>query len=79
MGESFLIACIGGALGILLAFPVIEKFGEFVEMFYTYFEIDLSTIILSIVFVILVGFISAVFPIIKSIKTSIVDGLRNVG
>jgi len=79
MGESFLIAFIGGILGILLAFPITEKFGEFVAMFFTYFKIDLSTIILSMVFVIMVGFISAVFPVYKSVKTSIVDGLRNIG
>lgn len=79
MGESFLIASIGGLFGILLAFPVTQTMKEFVAMFFTYFEIDSSTIILSIVFVIIVGFVSAIFPIIKSIKTSIVDGLRNIG
>jgi putative ABC transport system permease protein len=79
MGESLMIAIVGGTIGILLAFPITGTMGEFLAMFFTYFQLDPQTIILSVIFIVLVGILSAVFPVLKSVRTSIVDGLRNIG
>jgi len=79
VGESILIAGIGGLLGIALAFPITKSIGEFLSMFYTYFEIDSSTIILALVFILMVGLLSAAYPAYRAMRMTIVEGLRSTG
>lgn len=78
-GESLAIGCVGGALGILLTFPIMYIVGEYVAPAYSQIGISNLTIMLSVIFVILVGFIAALFPVLQATRTSIVDGLRKVG
>lgn len=79
LGESLFIGCLGGVLGVLLTFPIVQGVGKYIENFYSQIEISGLTVVLSVVFTILVGIIAALFPVFQTIRLKIVDGLRKVG
>lgn len=78
-GESLLISLIGGIIGLFLAFPVIEGFGNAFPTMFPVFHMEISTIIMCIGFSLLVGISASVFPAYRSSQMSIVDGLRQIG
>jgi putative ABC transport system permease protein len=78
-GESLFITVTGGVLGILLTFPVAQKFGDFMGAFFPVFNVERSTIYLDIFFSLLVGVISAIFPTWRAVRIKIADGLRRIG
>ena len=78
-GESLFITMTGGALGILLTFPVARKFGEVMGTFFPVFNVDPSTVYLDIMFSLLVGGIAAIFPTWRAVRIKIADGLRRIG
>ena len=78
-GESLFITMTGGILGILLTFPVAQKFGELMDQFFPVFQVDSSTIYLDIIFSLLVGVIAAIFPTWRAVRIKIADGLRRIG
>ncbi len=78
-GESMLIACLGGGIGLLLTFPAA---GGFAKAFPTWFPIvvvEPLTIGMAIGSAVLAGVISALFPSFRVLKMKIVDGLRTIG
>jgi putative ABC transport system permease protein len=79
IGESLLLAILGGALGFLLTVPAFDGISKALQGFFSGFVTDTLTIALAIIFLILVGICAAIFPIYKALKLSIVDGLRHVG
>jgi len=78
-GESLFITMTGGTLGILLTFPVAQKFGELMDQFLPVFQVDPSTIYLDIMFSLLVGVVAAIFPTWRAVRIKIADGLRRIG
>lgn len=78
-GESLFISLTGGCLGILLTFPVAQKFGELMDQFFPVFQVAPSTIYLDIIFSLLVGVIAAIFPTWRAVRIKIADGLRRIG
>ncbi len=79
-GESLLIAALGGGIGLLVTFPAISAFQQVMPKgFFPVFFIEPITIILAIAASVIVGVAAAVFPIQRTLKTHIVDGLRFVG
>jgi putative ABC transport system permease protein len=78
-GESLFITLVGGCLGILLTFPVAQKFGEMMGTFFPVFIVEYSTIYLDIFFSLLVGVIAAIFPTWRAVRIKIADGLRRIG
>ena len=78
-GESLSIAAIGGVLGLWLTFPISAGIAEQISSFFPVFTIETSTMILAGSFSLLVGIISAIFPMLRAMHTSIVDGLRQIG
>ena len=79
-GESLLIALLGGGLGLFLTFPLVNGISLFIPKgFFPVFFIENSTIVLACVLALLVGVAASVFPIIKALRTSIVDGLQHIG
>jgi putative ABC transport system permease protein len=78
-GESLLIAMIGGVIGIGLTFPVCRGFGEALSTFLPLFNVETSTVVFGLVFSMSVGVIAALYPAVKSVRTKIVDGLRQIG
>jgi putative ABC transport system permease protein len=78
LGESMVIAVIGGVLGMVLLFFVSQVVGAALSIFFPGFTADLLTYSMCIGFAALVGIISAIFPIQRALRIRIVDGLRVV-
>jgi putative ABC transport system permease protein len=74
-GESVFIAFVGGLLGFGITFPVVNMMRPFLQWF-PVFEVSTLTYSLAFISSIVVGFLAAIFPATKAIRTSIVDGLR---
>lgn len=80
LGESMLIAIIGGGIGLFLTFPIVAGFEKVIPKgFFPFFFIETSTIILSVSAALVIGFIASIFPIQKALQTKIIDGFRYVG
>jgi len=78
-GESLFITMTGGTLGILLTFPVAQKFGSLMGAFFPVFNVERPTIYLDIILSLLVGVVAAIFPTWRAIRIRIADGLRRIG
>ncbi|MFQ5865905.1 MAG: ABC transporter permease [bacterium] len=82
-GESTLIALFGGLFGIFLTIPICDAFGQFISenlgSIFPVFGLKDSTIVLSVIAAISVGFAAAIFPTIRAIQMKIADGLRQIG
>jgi putative ABC transport system permease protein len=84
LGESVAIGCIGGGLGVLIAYPVVERgMGRWLEenmgRFFPYFRLDPKTIGAAMALALLLGALAAAIPAYRASKTSVVDALRRVG
>lgn len=80
LGESMLISLLGGGVGLFLTFPIVAGFEQAMPKgFFPFFYIEPITVVFAAIATILVGLISAVFPIHKALNTKIVDGFRFVG
>jgi putative ABC transport system permease protein len=79
-GESLTIALMGGALGIVLTFPVVRGFAAGIPKgYFPIFNVETITLVLSCGLAILVGILASIFPIQRAVTTKIVDGLRQIG
>jgi putative ABC transport system permease protein len=80
LGESMVIALLGGAIGIALTYPIVGVFEQAVPKgFFPFFYIEPITTILAMSAAILIGVLASIFPIQRALKTKIVDGFRFVG
>jgi len=80
LGESMLIACLGGGIGVALIFPIVKGFEEAMPKgFFPFFFVEPITIVLAVIAILVVGLIAAIFPIQRALSTKIVDGFRFVG
>ncbi|HCA80461.1 MAG TPA: ABC transporter ATP-binding protein [Bacteroidetes bacterium] len=80
LGESMFISVLGGGLGLALAVPFVAGFEAVVPKgWFPVFMIEPITIVLAGSSAILVGILAALFPIQRTLRTSIVDGLRHIG
>jgi putative ABC transport system permease protein len=78
-GESLAIAVLGGVLGIVLAFPMVEGFGEALPKgWFPIFSLEPITLVLASAAAILVGVLASLFPIHRAVQMRIVDGLRTI-
>jgi putative ABC transport system permease protein len=78
LAESLVVALIGGVLGMLLT-PVVAKLVHGAVPQFARFEVSTDTYIQQAIAVVLVGFLAALVPMVKSARVKIVDGLRHVG
>ena len=78
-GESMLLASLGGALGLVLLFPVTQGFANLFPTFFPVFNVGLVTVLLSVSTAIAAGIIAAIFPTAHTLHTKTVDGLRAIG
>ncbi len=80
LGESLLVSIVGGLLGILLTYPVVNGFGLFIPKgMFPIFQIEPITIIFACCASLIIGVVAAIFPIHKALTLKIVDGIRFVG
>ena len=78
-GESLAIALAGAAIGILLTFPVANRFSKQVGTLFPVFEVSVETVYMQIAAAGAVGLAAAILPAIRAARVSIVQGLRNIG
>lgn len=80
MGESLFISALGGALGVLLTYPLVNSFADFVPRgAFPVFDVEPITLILAFGAVIVVGIAAAIFPIQRAVSAKIAEGVRFVG
>jgi putative ABC transport system permease protein len=80
LGESLFISALGGGLGLFLAFPIVEGVSQAIPKgMFPVFELEPITLIFAVSSALLIGVAASVFPIMKALRTSIVDGLRFIG
>ncbi len=79
-GEAMMLACIGGALGMLLTLPAVKvvaasPIGAFVAVF----KLQAGTVQLQALCALAVGIAAALVPAFRSANIRIVEGLRHIG
>jgi putative ABC transport system permease protein len=79
LGESMVIAIIGGVIGIVLTYPIVAGFENLLQGAFPFFFIEPITVVLALLAALLTGVIASIFPIQRALKTKIVDGFRFVG
>lgn len=80
LGESLVIALIGGGIGIALTYPIVAGFEQAMPKgFFPFFYIEPITTILALSAAIIIGILASIFPIQRAFRTNIVDGFRFVG
>lgn len=80
LGESVIISAFGAALGLFLSIPMIQGVEQNIPKgFFPIFILEPVTIVLAVSAALLIGVLSAIFPIQKALRTKIVDGFRFVG
>jgi putative ABC transport system permease protein len=84
VGEALTVGALSGALGLLLAYPLIQfmvgpLFEENMGSMFPYFRLNAETAILAVALSVGVGAISAIIPAQQASKLSIIDALRRVG
>ncbi len=77
-GESMMIAVLGGAIGLALAFLTVPLLEAGVENFLPKVPLTQLTLALGMTSATIVGLLAAVFPSVRAVRTSIVDGLRPI-
>jgi putative ABC transport system permease protein len=78
-GESLLISCTGGVVGLGLTFPLAKGFAGAFPTFFPVFNVAATTIILAVSVAIVAGVVAALFPVIRAHRVRIADGLRALG
>ncbi|CAH0348109.1 ABC transporter permease [Aquabacterium sp. CECT 9606] len=78
LGESLLIALIGGGIGMALTFPLAKAFGGAVGSFFPVFHVSGTTIVLQLLSCGVVGGVAAAWPAWKMSHIDIVQGLNHV-
>ncbi|HEY6556508.1 MAG TPA: FtsX-like permease family protein [Polyangiaceae bacterium] len=84
IGEAITIGALGGAVGILLSYPLVEKgIGRWLEEnmggFFPYFRIADGTTIAAALLSLALGGLAAAIPAYRASKLDVIDALRRVG
>ena len=78
-GESLAIAFAGGAIGIILTFPVAERFGSAMGSLFPVFNVSSETVYMQGAAALLIGSVAALFPCVRAARLRIAEGLRHAG
>ncbi len=81
LGESIMIAMLGGVLGVVggkLLFMVVDM-SKASMGFIRSFQVEMSTIVLGLAIALVVGLTSGAFPAISVTRSTVSDGLRRLG
>jgi putative ABC transport system permease protein len=78
-GESFVLAGMGGILGILLTFPAARFFELRLGQFFPVFHVSARTVALDAAAIALVGLVAGVVPTWRAVRVSVAEGLRRIG
>lgn len=83
MGEAAVTGLLGGAIGVALSYPLVEKgLGGFLEenmgSFFPFFRIAGPTAITALVLALLLGVIAAAIPAYRASKLEVVEAVRRI-
>jgi putative ABC transport system permease protein len=78
-GESVLMTALGGAIGVLLTFPVAAAFKQALGSMFPVFNVTDETVAMQAAAALAVGVLAAILPAIRAARVKIVDGLRHIG
>lgn len=84
LGEAATVSTVGGALGVLVAYPFVEKLvGRFLEenmgQMFPFFRIEPSTVVYALLLSMVLGLLAAAVPAYSAARLKVVDALRRVG
>jgi putative ABC transport system permease protein len=79
LGESLLIAAIGGVAGLLLTWPLAAAFRSAAGTLFPIFQVSNLTMALQLLAALTVGLVAAAWPAWRMGRIDIVNGLRHVG
>ncbi len=79
VGESVMIAALGGLLGIAATFPVAAVFKAQLGALFPVFHVAPGTVALQVAAAAIVGLAAALIPSVRASRVRIVDGLRHIG
>ena len=79
VGESVLITALGGALGIVLTFPLAAGFKQAAGSMFPVFNVTPETVMMQVAAALAVGLLAGILPSIRAARVKIVDGLRYIG
>ena len=79
VAESLMMSVIGGALGILLTFPLAAGFKALLGTMFPVFNVSGETVVMQALSAITVGLLAGLLPALRASRVKIVDGLRYVG
>ncbi len=79
LGESLLIAAIGGVAGLLLTWPLAAAFRSAAGTLFPIFQVSGLTMALQLLAALVVGLVAAAWPAWRMGRIDIVNGLRHVG
>lgn len=79
LGESLVIALIGGVAGVLLTFPAAHWIEAELSQFFPVFHVAPLTIWLDMAAATMVGTVAGIFPTWRGATIRIADGLRRIG
>lgn len=83
LGESMCIGALGGGLGLLLAYPIVEQgMGRWLEenmgAFFPYFRISPTTAIAALLLAMALGLLAAGLPAYRAARINVINALRRV-
>jgi putative ABC transport system permease protein len=84
LGEGILVGAIGGGVGLLISYPIVERgMGRWIEenlgSFIPYFRIAPVTAATAIGLAIGIAAVASILPALRASRLSVVDALRRVG
>lgn len=84
LAESLALGALGGGIGLLLAYPLVERgMGRFIEenmgSYFPYFRIAEGTAAAALGLALLLGLIAGILPAYRAAKINVIDALRRVG
>jgi len=78
-GEAFVISGLGAVCGVVMTYPIAEKFGKATGTLFPAFRVHDETVYLQVACAALIAVIAALVPCWRATRVRIVDGLRNIG
>ena len=78
-GEAFVIAGLGALCGIVLTYPIADRFGKATGTLFPEFRVHDETVWLQLACAALIAVVAALLPCWRATRVRIVDGLRNIG
>lgn len=79
LGESVMIAAIGGFIGLLITYPAAAKFGARFGSLFPVFAVSDETAALAVSASLLVGCAAAALPAWQTLQTPVSEGLKSLG